>query len=208
MQRRKYLAALGSLAAGGAAIGGTGAFTSVQANRSVTISTAADTDALLKVDPANGPNGQYAKEVDGGNTIALDFTQNDHTSSTGLNDEAFINIEDVLSVENQGTQPVFLSVGVPGGQSAVPTAEFSVSGNPNDVKRNAELGSSPSASDLRSSNGTVELGVGNTNTIGFFFNLDSSDDYNSVLQPLRDNGIVICAGTAAEYGRDLFPGQA
>lgn len=90
----------------------------------------------------------------------------------------------------------------------MPTAEFSVAGNPEDVKRNAELGSSPASSDLRGSNGTAELGVGNSNTIEFFCSPDSSDDFNDVLNTLESKGVVISAGTADEYGRDLLPGQA
>lgn len=207
IQRRKFVAGVGSLAAGAAAVTGTGAFTSVQASRSVTVSTAADSSALLSIEPSSGPNGEYAEEVDGGNTIALDFTQNDYTSDTGLNDEAFINIENVPSVENRGTQSVFLSVGVPGGQPAVATADFSVSGTPEDVKRNAEIGASPTASDLRASDGTVEIGAGGGNKIGFFFDLSSSDDFNGVLNTLESNGVVICTGTAVEYNRNLFPGQ-
>ncbi|WP_181861667.1 hypothetical protein [Haloplanus salinus] len=199
MQRRKFIAGVGSLAAGAAAVTGTGAFSFVQADRDVTVSTTADSSALLALEPYDGPNGQYAQEVDGGNTIALDFTQNDEASDTGLNDEAFINIENVLSVENQGTQDVFLSVGVPGGQTAVPTAEFSVSGNDEDVKRNAEIGTDPS--------GTVDLSPGESNSIGFFFNLDSSDDLNDILSTLESNGIVICAGTGDQFERGIFPGQ-
>jgi hypothetical protein len=199
MRRRKVLAGLGSLAAGSAAVMGSGAFSFVQANRDINARIVGDQSALLKIDPApNSPNGQYAYYDSG--DIKIDFTQNDQVSGSGLNDRAFINFENVLRVTNQGTQEVNLSVGVPGGQSAVPTADFSVSGNPEDVKRHAEIGTDPS--------GTANVGVGDANSIGFFFNLDASDDIEGVLSELRSRGIAICASTDDQFARGIFPGQS
>jgi len=191
------LAGLGSLAAGSAAVMGSGAFSFVQANRDINARIVGDGSALLKIEPNPGPNGQYAYYDSG--DIKIDFTQNDYVSGSGLNDRAFINFENVLSVFNQGTQEVNLSVGVPGGGSAVPTADFAVSGNPEDVKRHATTGTDPS--------GTANLGVGDANSIGFFFNLDASDDIESVLSELRSRGIAICASTDDQFARGIFPGQ-
>ena len=196
MQRRKFLVGMGSLAAGSAAAMGTSAFSFVQANRDVTVSVAGDSSALLKLEPNSGPNGEYAETENG--EVALDFTDTSEGGS-GLNDRTFVNFEDVLTVTNQGTQPVNLSVDVPGGQSAVPTADFAVSGNPEDVKRHATLGTDPS--------GTATLAAGDSNIIGFFFNLDASDDIESVLSELQNRGIAICASTDAQFSRGIFPGQ-
>jgi len=52
--RRKFIAGLGALATGSAAAVGTGAFTSVSAERSVTIDTADDAYAFLRLNERGG----------------------------------------------------------------------------------------------------------------------------------------------------------
>jgi hypothetical protein len=112
MQRRKYLAAIGSLAAGGAAITGSGAFTSVSANRDVSVSVADDSDALLSFETGNsGANSQYV-ETDGG-TLSIDISDsNDNIEGggEGINQNATTIIRDMFDIRNQGTQPVFAYV--------------------------------------------------------------------------------------------------
>jgi hypothetical protein len=106
---------MGSLAAGGAATIGTGAFTDVTASRTVSVSVADDSDALLALDAtSSNDNSAYAYEG-GGNEISIDITDaNDSgfssTDPNGLNANATTNILDIFDVENQGTQPVFVYV--------------------------------------------------------------------------------------------------
>jgi hypothetical protein len=111
MQRRKLLAGLGSLAAGGAAVIGTGAFTSVSANRGVAVNVADDSDALLSItkDTRGGSVTANANEyVDtSGQTVSLDITETD-SGADGINDDATTVIDDLLTVTNQGTQDVFI----------------------------------------------------------------------------------------------------
>lgn len=106
MRRRKFLAAFGSLAAAGAAGIGTGAFTSVEADRTVSVAVAADDHALLTLEPAAGPNGEYATLDDG--ELAIDLSPSNPTDAggTGVNEQAETTIEGVFAVENRGTQPV------------------------------------------------------------------------------------------------------
>jgi hypothetical protein len=110
MQRRTFIAGFGSLAAAGAAAVGTGAFTSVEADRSVSVEVADDSDALLALEPADGPNGEYAT-TDGG-TLAVDLSASNPTSvgGQGVNQNAVTRIERVFAIENQGTQPVAVSL--------------------------------------------------------------------------------------------------
>lgn len=109
--RRKFITGLGALAAGSAAAVGTGAFTSVSASRSVDVAVADDADALLRVIPdkrggSETPNAQeYVDTSDG--TVSLDFTGTD-SGATGINDEATTTIDDILTIENQGTQGVYV----------------------------------------------------------------------------------------------------
>ena len=110
-QRRKFLLGMGSLAAGGAAAMGTGAFTSVSADRSVDVQVADDSDALLRIVPderggSQTPNAQEYVDTSGG-TVSLDFTSTSE-GATGINDEATTIIDDILTIENQGTQGVYV----------------------------------------------------------------------------------------------------
>ena len=103
---------MGSLAAGGAATIGTGAFTSIQANRSVTLNVADDADAFLGLEPqpaANGPgdtpNAQdyVFTETDG--TIEIDISTTSN-GGQGLNKDSAAQFRNLIQVENQGTQGI------------------------------------------------------------------------------------------------------
>ena len=105
MNRRKFLATLGAATAGTSGVVGTGAFTSVSADRSVSVQVADDADAFLAMKPSSGPNGEFAA-ADGG-TIALDFTDTD-AGGTGLGTDSVYQFDDVFRITNQGTQPVYV----------------------------------------------------------------------------------------------------
>ncbi len=101
---------MGSIAAGGAAAMGTGAFTSVSADRSVDVNVADDADALLRIvrdtrSSSETPNAQEYVDVNG--QVSIDITDTD-SGATGLNDEATTIIDDLLTIENQGTQGVYV----------------------------------------------------------------------------------------------------
>ncbi|GAB7014224.1 DUF1102 domain-containing protein [Halolamina salina] len=114
MERRKFIAGLGSLTAAGAAGIGTGAFTSVQADRSLSIQTAGDANAFLSITKAEDDNGDvYANAqeyVDISNgEVSLDFTQVEDTanaSASGINKNAKTIFDRLLDVTNNGTQDV------------------------------------------------------------------------------------------------------
>jgi hypothetical protein len=106
MNRRKYLATLGSLAAGSAATIGTGAFTSVSAERSVNVSVAGDKKAFLGLKPTSEPNGVFAS-VQGG-TLTLDFSETTDVGGSGLGTDSVYEFDDVFRITNQGTQPVYV----------------------------------------------------------------------------------------------------
>lgn len=99
---------------------GTGAFTSVSADRSVNVEVADDADALLAITPEDTPNGNEYVSTSGG-TVSLDFTDTD-SGATGINDEATTIIDDLLVIENQGTQGVYVGYTHP----ASPTGNFAL----------------------------------------------------------------------------------
>ncbi len=99
---------MGSLVAGGAAAMGTGAFTSVSAERTVNVSVADDSDAFLQIQPSDGANNAYADESNG--TIEFNIDDTAGVNGEGLNDDARTIIRDIFNITNQGTQDVYVFI--------------------------------------------------------------------------------------------------
>ncbi|MFB6073155.1 MAG: hypothetical protein ABEJ88_09325 [Halobacterium sp.] len=112
MQRRKFIAGVGSLAAASAAAMGTGAFTSVKADRAISVTTANDANAFLGIEAMDTENGEeYVEDTDGNGTVALDFTEanaSENGGGSGVNKDSFTVFDDLLKITNQGTQPVIV----------------------------------------------------------------------------------------------------
>ncbi|PAU82847.1 hypothetical protein CK500_11990 [Halorubrum salipaludis] len=97
---------------------GTGAFTSVRADRSISIETAGDAGAFLSFEKATDgdgnvtPNAQEYVEITGDNTVSFDFTQSDDTagSASGINKNAKSTFDNLIDIQNNGSQEVVLSV--------------------------------------------------------------------------------------------------
>lgn len=108
MKRRNILAALGTLSAGGAFTVGSGAFSSVSAERGITVNVADDTDAFLRLAPCTGsPNGDYVDNTNGLLTIDLSAgNEDDPPGGNGVNPEALSVFHNVFEIGNQGTQDV------------------------------------------------------------------------------------------------------
>lgn len=93
MERRKFLIGAGGTAIGASALIGSGAFTRVSAERSVTVQATGDASAFLRLTP----NGQYA-HFNGNDVLELSFDQ--------INPSADVEFYDVFNIENQGDEPV------------------------------------------------------------------------------------------------------
>ena len=165
--RRKFLAGLGALASGSAAAVGTGAFTSVSADRTVSVDVADDSDALLAIEPQATPNGsEYASTSDG--TIELDFSETS-VGGGGLSRNAETTIRDILQVRNQGTQDVIVGVsGLPEFMS-IYTDDGSVAANGSSTSLNQDS-YDPSSGSLA----LVEVGE-TMNDVGVIFRLKGED---------------------------------
>jgi hypothetical protein len=109
MKRRSLLAALGALSAGGAVVSGTGAFTSVSAERDVAVEVAADANAFLAL-RGIGPNAPYTETNSG--MLGIDLTSDNATSAggQGVNADAVTVFEGLFEVRNQGTQEVEVEI--------------------------------------------------------------------------------------------------
>jgi hypothetical protein len=112
MSRRTFFATLGTATAGTSAAVGTGAFTSVSADRSVNVQVADDSNAFLGLVP--GETG-LATEAGGTLQINLDGTG---TPASGVNFNAVTQIgshenpedDHAFKIVNQGTQSVMLKL--------------------------------------------------------------------------------------------------
>ena len=97
MNRRNVLIGLGGVVAGGGALLGTGAFTTVEAQRTVSIDTAGDADAFLGLEVRS----DLESSTDNNGLIQLDLSS---ANASGLNRQARTVLDKVLLVENNGTQ--------------------------------------------------------------------------------------------------------
>ncbi len=88
----------------------TGAFTSVSAERSVSVAVADDDEAFLSLEPSDGSNGVYAAQTDGTLELRFDGTG---TLASGLNPDATTYVDGVFVVTNRGTNDVTLTIDDP-----------------------------------------------------------------------------------------------
>lgn len=99
MKRRMFVLGMGSATAGGSALLGTGAFTTVEAHRTVDIEVASDDEAYLQL-YAN-PENPVADDLvvdDGDGHLRLDLDS--------FNEHATAELDDLFNVCNHGKQPV------------------------------------------------------------------------------------------------------
>ncbi|QSG10747.1 DUF1102 family [Halapricum desulfuricans] len=101
-KRRKFLLGMGSLAAGGAAAIGSGAFSTMSADRSMSVNVADDHKAYLGLDPSIS---EYASLQSDG-SMALEFDGSNGQKGAGLNPDANTKFHNVFKVVNNGTNPV------------------------------------------------------------------------------------------------------
>jgi len=104
----------GATAAGGASLLGSGAFTSVAAEREISVAVADDTDAFLRLAPCpDSPNGGYVDNSNGQLSIDLSGeNSNDDPSGSGVNTNALSRFDSVFEIANQGTQDVCVDFAV------------------------------------------------------------------------------------------------
>ena len=105
MNRRNVLVGLGGLVAGGGALIGTGAFDTVEAERTVSVETAGDADAFLGI----AAHDDYDEEIitDEDDVFVLDIGGATTTDGgEGVNQGARTVFSDLVVLTNQGTQDV------------------------------------------------------------------------------------------------------
>lgn len=98
--RRSVLIGLGALTVGGGAVFGTGAFSSVEADRTATISVADDSSALLALSGAT--SSELINETDG--TLGID--------QDNINLDGTTTVNEAITITNNGANEVELSIDV------------------------------------------------------------------------------------------------
>ena len=202
MQRRKYLAAIGSMAAAGAAGMGTGAFTQVSANRGVQVNLAGDSNALLafKSSSSRNRNDEYVV-YESDNTISIDISgSNPNLAAGGINDDAVTIIRDMFDIVNQGPNPVFVwhetnandgDSDANDGNGAAPFGLFS------DLPANKEPGAGP----RQSGPGGVTTGLGEGEKAQDAL---SSEEGNNLGSSIPARNVVRPGQTIREVGTFFF----
>jgi hypothetical protein len=104
MDRRKFLIGMGSLAAGSAAAVGTGAFASVEADRTVNVNVVGDDRAYLGL----SPESPYA-EYNGDWQLKLDFAENGE-GGEGVNKDAVSTFDGVFKITNNGPNELDITI--------------------------------------------------------------------------------------------------
>ncbi|WP_336136870.1 hypothetical protein [Natronomonas amylolytica] len=113
MERRKFLIGAGSAAVGASALVGSGAFTSVSANRDVNIKVTGDASAFLAIEAEDTPNADEYVHTESDGTVYLEFRNTDEKTNTdgegagsGMNKDASTIFDNLLKFTNQGTQEI------------------------------------------------------------------------------------------------------
>ena len=114
MQRRNFLVGIGSASVGGSALLGSGAFSRVESQRSVSVNVAEDHEAYLGLDKCNTPNGSYAHPDSDGHLEILLNPDNPTIGQSplgeGINSNSTSRFDRVFQLCNNGKQSVCLYI--------------------------------------------------------------------------------------------------
>jgi len=102
----------GSAAIGASALVGSGAFTSVASERTVSVRAAHDENAYMGLKRVpDSPNSSYVDYKDGHLRIQMDDNNpnlEDEELGTGVNSDSITVFKDLFRIKNQGKQPVYV----------------------------------------------------------------------------------------------------
>ena len=185
--RRTVLIGMGGLVAAGGAALGTGAFTTVTAERSVTVNTAGDANALLAFSAANDNpyvevTGDDGDDGEGVIEINLDgFDGEGDASSTGLNQNAITSFNELVTITNNGTQEVAsLSFEIDAsddGNDGVMTIVYDGS-NIEDTEESSDVISDADSGDVYTSGDVLSENISVGSNVNFGLRVDLLDDDN------------------------------
>lgn len=112
MNRRRFLTAIGASAGAASLVLGSGAFTTVSAQRTVSVDVADDFRAFLRLEPLTkgGINDESTgRSGTAGETVSFDIPgirDGENPHAAGVGPDSVYEFRGLLEVINQGTQPV------------------------------------------------------------------------------------------------------
>jgi hypothetical protein len=135
LNRRSVLLGLGTISATVGGAFGSGAFSSVEATRTVNLNTSGDSGSLLSF-KQNPDNSNTADKII--TTESVGSSSNDviQIEQTNLNERATTRFEDVLRVTNNGSKEVYVSVNDDGGSSSTTPDPNNLIGDVLDIRHN------------------------------------------------------------------------
>jgi len=171
---------MGALAAGGAAAIGTGAFTSVTANRDLEVDLETDANAYLGLTPGQ-ENGEYVQTQGGSSpngVIMIEMNGQSNQPGSGINANAVSVFDDLFRIHNQADDKK--EVWITADYSDLPTG---MSGS------DVSFYDSSNNSNIEGPNNAVELTVGQALHVGIAFDttgIPSGTDVSTVGHILED----------------------
>jgi len=196
VKRRKFVVGLGSLAAGGAAAMGTGAFTTGEVPRSAKVRVSNDdTDAKLGFSTKVGYGGntgyagrsKYA-EVNGG-VLQIDFSGSGSGSQSGMNPNGSIyTFEKVFKIINQGQTDVLVGLDLSNVRDldAIDAAEVEATGSGADLDTTLDFSTDPVS--IANQNQAV-LSPGDSLMVDFRFETAHKSGYSTPFEETPDVSI-------------------
>lgn len=156
MRRRNALIGIGTLTAGAGIIASTGAFTSVNADRSVSVETTGDGSAALQLTAANTRAEQYVSTTDGTIELTLDK----------LNIGAKTLFNPLVTITNNSDNEIDLGLSLTGDADMENYVSFMVNG---------DTGSNDIPAD-----GSYTISSGGTQNFGLKFDIPKGADVESL----------------------------
>jgi hypothetical protein len=111
MDRRKFLAALGSTAAGGVAALGTGAVETISTDRGLAVDVAGDASAYLGILP--NTSSQFVNVGSNDKLVSLDFASDSANGGIGVNNEGSTEVRPAFTLANQGDRTMYVAINNP-----------------------------------------------------------------------------------------------
>jgi hypothetical protein len=190
MNRRRFIGGLGAVLGGGGALIGTGAFSSVEADRDVTVQVAQEDQAYLSLIASSSANGAFSSnQSSAGNQLMLDFDDaimSYQDSGEGVGKSSQYEFDDVFRVRNRGTQTIYVNlddVSTHGGDTTVQFYVRDGSGNRQSI---SSTGGSP-----------LEVQVGTQESVGVY--IETTDPTTG------DSGGTVTVEASADVGSGSPP---
>ncbi|EMA00585.1 hypothetical protein SAMN05443574_1013 [Haloarcula vallismortis] len=175
LNRRSVLLGLGTISATVGGAFGSGAFSSVEATRTVDLNTSDDSDALLGFEPNGDPNNIIDTEDTSGDTATDGGDSVIKLQQKDLNQNATTKFNDALKVVNRGDKDVGVSVDNTGNTSYIGDGKLlDIQHGGNSIVGNGDSGRGYAA-DLASDDGNGNPG---NVTLTIVINLQENIDEN------------------------------